>query len=60
MHFDLPGYVARRLAAAGVRRVEVSGRDTCAETDAFFSYRRNTLQGRKDYGRNISLIGLEG
>jgi polyphenol oxidase len=56
----LPGYVAMRLAAAGVRRIEGSGRDTCAETGAFFSFRRNTLQGRKDYGRNISLIALEG
>ena len=49
-----------RLAAAGVRRIEGSGHDTCAETGAFFSFRRNTLQGRKDYGRNISLIALEG
>ncbi len=49
----------RASRAAGVRRVERSGRDTCAETEAFFSYRRTTLQGQKDYGRNISLIALE-
>jgi YfiH family protein len=59
-HFDLPGYVAHRLGAAGIRRVAVSGRDTCAEAAGFFSYRRNTLQGQKGYGRNISLIALEG
>ena len=29
--------------------------DTCAETEAYFSYRRNTLQGRKDYGRTAVL-----
>ena len=29
-----------------------------AESDAFFSYRRTTLEGRKDYGRDLSLIAL--
>ena len=58
--FDLPGYVAARLAAAGVACIEQSGRDTCAEADAFFSYRRCTLEGEKDYGRNLALIALEG
>jgi polyphenol oxidase len=57
-HFDLPGYVAHRLAAAGIRQIAESGHDTCAETEAFFSYRRNALQGHKGYGRNISLIAL--
>ncbi|MEA2779714.1 MAG: purine-nucleoside/S-methyl-5-thioadenosine phosphorylase / adenosine deaminase [Rhodospirillaceae bacterium] len=57
--FDLPGYVAQRLLRAGVARIERIGRDTCAEADAFFSYRRNTLEARKAYGRNLSLISLE-
>lgn len=56
-HFDLPGYVAHRLAAAGVK-AEVLGLDTYGETDRFFSYRRATHRGEADYGRQISLIGL--
>ena len=58
--FDLPGYVAARLAGAGLIRIERLDRDTCAEAENFFSYRRNTLEGRRDYGRNISLIALGG
>jgi polyphenol oxidase len=56
--FDLPGYVAARLAEAGLGGVDRLARDTCAEPAAFFSYRRNTLDGRNGYGRNISLIAL--
>ena len=59
-HFDLPGYIAARLAAAGVARIGQTGHDTCAARDEFFSYRRNILEGQKDYGRNLSLIALEG
>ena len=58
-HFDLPGYVAQRLTAAGVQ-AEVLGLDTYAEPDRFFSYRRATHRGEADYGRQISLIGLPG
>jgi len=57
--FDLEGYVEHRLARAGVGRIERLRRDTCAESGAFFSYRRCVLDGGKDYGRNISLIALE-
>jgi YfiH family protein len=57
--FDLPSYVASRLGAAGVKRVNLAYCDTCAEADRFFSYRRTTLEGRKDYGRLLSLICLE-
>ncbi len=59
-HFDLEGYCAHRLARAGLAQIERLGRDTCALSDVFFSYRRRTLEGGKDYGRNISLIALEG
>jgi polyphenol oxidase len=58
--FDLPGYVGARLADAGIRHIEQSGHDTCAEAEEYFSYRRSTLNGEPDYGRNISLIALEG
>lgn len=57
--FDLPGYVARRLGGLGLARVERLNNDTCAEADRFFSYRRATLRGEKDYGRDLSAICLE-
>jgi polyphenol oxidase len=57
--FDLPGYVAHRLAETGVGRIDVLGRDTYAEADAFFSFRRATHRGEPTYGRLLSLIGLD-
>lgn len=54
-HFDLEGFVAARLAAAGVTRVECLGRDTYSGD--WFSYRRSVHAGEPDYGRNLSLIG---
>ncbi len=59
-HFDLKGYVARRLVAAGVTRVEVMPCDTCAEERLFFSHRRSVKRGEGDYGRGLSVIFLEG
>lgn len=56
--FDIEAYVTARLAAAGVRRIEALGLDTCANEDRFFSYRRATHRGEPDYGRQISVIGL--
>lgn len=58
--FDLKGYVAQRLAAAGVTQVEISPADTRGEPERFFSYRRATLAGEPDYGRGLSVITLEG
>jgi len=57
-HFDLPGYVAQRLRRAGLRDVTVTGLDTLAREDQFFSYRRTTLRKEADYGRQISAILL--
>ena len=56
--FDIEAYVAARLAAAGVGRIETLGLDTYANEDKFFSFRRATHRGEPDYGREISLIGL--
>ncbi len=56
--FDLAGYVAHRLARLGLGRIELSGGDTAAEADRFFSYRRSCLRGEKDYGRELSAICL--
>jgi YfiH family protein len=56
--FDLAGYLVHRVARAGVA-VEATGHDTLTADDDFFSYRRNTLQGVRDYGRGLSAIALE-
>jgi YfiH family protein len=56
--FDLAGYLTARIARAGIA-VEATGHDTLAAADDFFSYRRNTLQGVRDYGRGLSAIALE-
>ncbi len=56
--FDIEAYVAHRLAAAGVTRIDLAGLDTVTDPDRFFSYRRATLAGASGYGRQISLIAL--
>lgn len=58
--FDIEAYVAARLAASGIARVEALGLDTYADEDRFFSYRRACHQGEPGYGRQISLIGIAG
>jgi YfiH family protein len=57
--FDLAGYVAARLAALELGAVSPLGRDTCAEEEHFFSYRRATLRREPDYGRELSAIVIE-
>jgi hypothetical protein len=57
-HFDLPGYVEARLISAGIAKVERLELDTYADADRFYSYRRATHLGEADYGRQVSLIGL--
>jgi hypothetical protein len=57
-HFDLEAYVAARLAAAGVGRIETVGLDTYALEDRFYSYRRATHRIEPTYGRQLSLIGI--
>ena len=57
--FDLAGYLVHRLTLAGVT-VSATGHDTLAAHEDFFSYRRNTLQGVRDYGRGLSAVALRG
>jgi len=57
--FDLPAYVARKLARIGVSEVIRTPCDTCREEDRFFSYRRACLTGEEDYGRGLSAIVIE-
>jgi YfiH family protein len=56
--FDLPEYVYRRTVATGIAKVDLLARDTLAEEDLFYSYRRNTLRQKPDYGRQLSAIML--
>ncbi len=58
--FDLRGYVARRLAALGLAPVSSTPIDTFTEESHFFSYRRATLRGERDYGRCLSAVALVG
>ena len=57
--FDLPGYCALKLAKAGLKTVFIKDLDTYFNEEDFFSYRRKTHRGEKDYGRQISLIMIK-
>ncbi len=56
--FDLPGYIAHRLACAGLDRVYDLARCTHGEEELFFSYRRSCQRAEADYGRQLSGIVL--
>ena len=56
--FDLPGFIERRLARAGIAAIERAAHDTVAEDTHFFSYRRACLRGEPVYGRGLSAIAL--
>ena len=55
-HFDLPGYVAERLARAGVEEILDLGLCTYYDETRLFSYRRSQHHSEEDYGRQISAI----
>ncbi len=57
--FDLPAYLLAHLQGLGLARIESIAHDTCGLRDRYFSYRRTTLAGGGDYGRNVSAIVLE-
>jgi len=46
------------LRLLGVAVAEASGHDTLSNQDQFFSFRHNTLNGERDYGRGLSAITL--
>jgi YfiH family protein len=56
--FDLAGYCAARLRAAGIATVAAARADTAAEPERFFSHRRRTLTGGGPIGHQISLVVL--
>ncbi len=55
--FDLAGYCAARLAAAGVAGAKL-GVDTLGDDTRFFSHRRRTLAGGGPLGHQLSAIML--
>jgi polyphenol oxidase len=57
--FDLAGYLVHRIGQVGATAT-ATRHDTLSATEDFFSYRRNTLDGIRDYGRGLSAIALEG
>jgi YfiH family protein len=57
-HFDLPGFIAMRLRCAGIGSFEDLARDTYAEPETFYSYRRSVHKRELDYGRQIAAIAL--
>lgn len=56
--FDIAAYVAARLAKAGLKRIAITGQDTYAEGDKYFSYRRACHNQENSYGRQLSVICL--
>ena len=58
--FDLAGYVRSRLGRLILSSIETADADTAADPRRWFSYRRTTLAGEKDYGRLLSAIALKG
>jgi hypothetical protein len=54
--FDLAGFIAARLARAGIVHVEDLGACTYADPASFYSYRRTTHRAGPDYGRHVNAI----
>ena len=57
-HFDLPGYIAERLARAGIGRIEDLALDTYVLQNRYHSYRRASHRGEATYGRQLSAIAV--
>jgi len=55
-HFDLPGFVAERLAHLELAGIERQTPCTYESESLFFSFRRATHKNEGDYGRQISAI----
>jgi len=56
-HFDLPGFVADQLQAAGIHTVDKVGGCTYADPQRYFSHRFATHAGTRT-GRQIAIIAL--
>lgn len=58
-YFNLPAYIKQRLEDANISSISQLKYDTLDEADQFFSYRRSSLAGETDYGRQMSVIALK-
>lgn len=58
--FDLPGYIAKRVGESGIppARFHDLARDTYAEPELFYSYRRSVHRKEPDYGRLVAAVML--
>ena len=56
--FNLPGFIAARVAALGVASFENLGVDTYVDDARCYSYRRSVHRNEPDYGRLVSAITL--
>jgi len=54
--FSLPEFVFYQLKECEIKKSESTGLDTYGDEKSFFSYRRATHRGEKDYGRILSAI----
>ena len=55
--FDLPAYILAQCERSEIN-AESLKLDTYSAKDKYFSFRRNTHAGEKEYGRQISIIAL--
>lgn len=56
--FDMPGFVTEKLLQAGISTITNLHRDTCAEEEYFFSYRRCCLRGEPYRKSGLSAISI--
>jgi len=54
--FDLRGFINSEISSLNIKNIENIEKDTFAEKEFFYSYRRSRLNNEKDYGRCISVI----
>jgi len=54
--FSLPDYILDGLKSLSIGSASWTGHDTLPEQSGYFSYRRNTLAGIKNYGCQVSVI----
>lgn len=57
--FDLPKFIMDKMTKLELKSTGIIDVDTKGDPDRFYSYRRKTLLGEADYGRQISAIALQ-
>ncbi len=59
-HFDFHAISRMQLVAAGLKQENIASLDICTSCSAdYFSYRRACRKGRRQTGRNCTVIWLE-